>query len=347
MMIHGVVVIGRNEGARLQRCLQSMQPILSHLVYVDSGSTDGSADMARGMGAAAIDLDPKIPFSAARARNEGFAFLLRKHPHLQYVQFVDGDCEISPGWLDHAARELAHHIDLAIVCGRLRERNRDASDYNRLCDLEWNGPVGEIDACGGIFMVKVKAFNDAGGFNPEIIAGEEPELCLRLRHNEWKIRRLDHDMGTHDAEMYRFRQWWKRNVRAGHAYAEAVHRQGRDVERASRKQTRSIWLWGLLVPLLAFGLAWPTRGWSLLLLLGYAVLYLRIRQSAKQRTRDSDELHLYAHYGVIGKFPQLLGMLRFHWNRLLRRNPRIIEYKSVTPATTAAAGANTTKPTSK
>lgn len=332
-MNHGVVVIGRNEGLRLQRCLQSMQPVLSRLVYVDSGSTDGSVDLARSMGAAAIDLDPTIPFSAARARNEGFAFLLRKLPQLQYVQFVDGDCEIAPGWLDHAAAALAHKIDLAIVCGRLRERNRDASDYNRLCDLEWNGPVGEIDACGGIFMIKVKAFNDVGGFTSGIIAGEEPELCLRLRRNDWKIARLDHDMGTHDAEMLRFGQWWRRSVRAGHAYAEAVHRQGKDVEPSARKQTRSIWVWGLLVPLLAVGLTWWTHGWSLLLLLGYAVLYLRIRQSAKQRTADGDDLHLYAHYGVIGKFPQLLGMLRFHWNRLLGRHHRIIEYKGPTATT--------------
>ena len=35
------VVIGRNEGARLIACLDSLQGQVRRVVYVDSGSTDG------------------------------------------------------------------------------------------------------------------------------------------------------------------------------------------------------------------------------------------------------------------------------------------------------------------
>ena len=47
----GVVVIGRNEGERLVRCLQSLSQSRAPLVYVDSSSTDGSCEQAQRLGA--------------------------------------------------------------------------------------------------------------------------------------------------------------------------------------------------------------------------------------------------------------------------------------------------------
>ena len=73
----GVVVIGRNEGQRLARCLQSQAERTDSVVYVDSGSTDGSVALAQSLGVQVLALDPRTPFTAARARNEGFAALLR------------------------------------------------------------------------------------------------------------------------------------------------------------------------------------------------------------------------------------------------------------------------------
>jgi hypothetical protein len=43
----GIVVIGRNEGDRLTRCLQSLQMENLPVIYVDSGSTDGSQEIWR------------------------------------------------------------------------------------------------------------------------------------------------------------------------------------------------------------------------------------------------------------------------------------------------------------
>ena len=67
--------------------------------------TDGSNQMATEMGAEVIDLDMSRPFTAARARNEGLRQLLLHHPDVDFVQFVDGDCEVVPGWLE-AARDF-------------------------------------------------------------------------------------------------------------------------------------------------------------------------------------------------------------------------------------------------
>ena len=173
-----------------------------------------------------VELDLKRPFTAGRARNEGFATLSAAHPELAFVQFVDGDCEIDPGWLNRGLREMETRSDLAVVCGRRRERDTQASIYNRLCDMEWDTPVGEAGACGGDALFRVQAFRDVGGFRAELVAGEEPELCARLRARGWKVLRIAAEMTRHDAAMTRFGQWWRRNVRAGHAYAECcrLHR---------------------------------------------------------------------------------------------------------------------------
>ena len=200
----------------------------------------------------------------------------RSPPGVRLVQFVDGDCELSEGWLGRAASVLDERREVAAVCGRLRERHPERSVYNRLADLEWNGPVGEIKACGGIAMIRAEAFEAVGGFDPSIIAAEDDELCLRIRRRGWKIVRIDAEMALHDIAMYRFRQWWRRSTRTGHAYAEGAAMYGHTPERHFVRQTRSAVFWGITVPIVALGLAWPTRGISLAVLGGYVVLYWRI-----------------------------------------------------------------------
>ncbi|MEO9123976.1 MAG: glycosyltransferase, partial [Microcoleus sp.] len=200
----GLVAIGRNEGVRLEACLQSAIDKVALVVYVDSGSTDGSLELARSLGADTVELDLSTPFTAARARNEGFARLLELAPDIEFVQFVDGDCEVVDGWLDRAQRELTACPDVAAVCGRRRERYPEATIYNQLCDIEWDTPVGETKACGGDSMMRSAAFEQVEGFNPTLIAGEEPELCVRLRQKDWKIIRLDAEMTLHDAQMTSF-----------------------------------------------------------------------------------------------------------------------------------------------
>ncbi len=240
--IHGLgaVAIGRNEGERLRRCLVSLIERVEHTVYVDSGSTDGSVELARSLGVAVVALDLSVPFTAARARNEGWTALRRVHPDLEYVQFVDGDCEVVEGWLETAHATLAGRPQLGVVCGRRRERFPEASIYNRLADIEWDTPVGEADACGGDAMMRLAALVEVGGFDPTVIAGEEPELCVRLRRAGWRIERLGTEMTLHDAAMSHFSQWWRRALRAGHSFAEGAHRHGGAPERHWVRESRRI-----------------------------------------------------------------------------------------------------------
>jgi GT2 family glycosyltransferase len=331
----GVVAIGRNEGERLRRCLQSIGTDAAAVVYVDSASTDGSVALARSLGVETVELDMDIPFTAARARNEGFQRLLLIAPQLELVQFIDGDCEIVPGWLEHASQALEARPDTAVVCGRRRERFPEASVYNRLCDLEWDTPIGEAEACGGDAMMRIEPLRAAGGYRNSLIAGEEPELCLRLRTAGWKIVRLDAEMTLHDAAMTRFGQWWKRMVRAGHAFAEVSWLHRAEPLRMWNRETRSNWFWGLVLPLLSVVPAWWTFGLSLLLLLGYTVLGWRIYRGRRRRGDPGKTAALYALFCVLGKFASVAGQLRYHWHRLLARPSTLIEYKQ---ASTPPAG---------
>jgi len=328
----GVVAIGRNEGDRLRQCLESVLGRVRQVVYVDSGSTDGSAAMARSLGADVVDLDMSIPFTAARARNTGLERLLTLHPDLAYVQFVDGDCEVVEGWLETAQQELEAHPDWAVVCGRRRERFPDQTLYNKLCDIEWNTPIGMAKACGGDALMRVVAVQQAGGYNPTLIAGEEPELCVRLRQQGWKIYRLDAEMTLHDAQMTRFGQWWKRSLRAGHAFAEGAYLHGKPPEHHWVKETRSNWLWGLVIPGVAIALALPTHGLSLLLLGGYALMAYKIYRYLHSTGLSSADAALYSLFCMVGKFPNVLGQLKFYRNRLMGQQSGLIEYKgSQTP----------------
>jgi GT2 family glycosyltransferase len=325
----GVIIIGRNEGQRLRRCLASVTGSAARVVYVDSGSSDGSPAAAREMGVDVVQLDTTIPFTAARARNTGMQRLRALDPAIELVQFVDGDCEVEPGWLTTAAAALADRPDVALVCGRRRERFPDASVYNRLCDLEWDTPIGEATECGGDAAMRAAAFDQAGGYDPTLIAGEEPELCVRLRSRGWKIVRLDAPMTLHDAAMTRFGQWWKRNVRNGHAFAEGSAMHGRSPARHWVRQARSNWIWGAAVPMLAVAAAWPTRGLSLLLLGAYPVQAFRIYRSALRQGRSDRDAMLMGIFYTLGKFPAAVGQARYLLSRWRGRRLQLIEYKGL------------------
>lgn len=321
----GVVIIGRNEGERLRRCLVSIVGRAESVVYVDSGSTDGSVAMSRDLGVDVLELDLARPFTAARARNEGLERLIALRSNLKHVFFVDGDCEVAHGWLETAVGFLSAHPEIAVVWGRRRERHPERSVYNLLCDMEWNSfPLGETKACGGDAVMRVEAFRQVGGYRPELICGEEPELCVRLRQAGWHIWHLDADMTLHDAALYHFRQWWKRMLRGGYAYALGVELHGAPPERHWVAESRSAWFWGLCIPItiavLSVGIGW----WALALLALYPLQVIRLALKGKRSTREN---WLRAVALVLCKFPEMLGQMKFLLDKYRRVQSALIEYK--------------------
>jgi glycosyltransferase involved in cell wall biosynthesis len=329
----GVVAIGRNEGDRLKRCLRSAKEQTSQVVYVDSGSTDESVAFSESIGVEVVNLDTSIPFTAARARNEGVARLIECWPEIEFVHVLDGDCEFQDGWIQIAHELMLTENKVAVVCGRRRERHPEVSKYNQLCDLEWDTPIGQARSCGGDALFRLKAFNEVGGYNPSVIAGEEPELCVRIRSKGYEVHRLDHEMTLHDASMTRFNQFWKRAKRAGHAYAQGSDMHGAPPERHCVKQTRSAVIWGLFLPVLAIGLAWWTYGISVVLyLLLVCAQAWKIRCGQIKRGRSKQHANLLAIYIMIAKHAQVSGVLLYWFRKLMNKKATLIEYKNASDA---------------
>lgn len=319
-----VVAIGRNEGERLLVALRSALASCPHVYYVDSGSTDGSVAACRALGGTAISLDMSKPFTAARARNTGFAAASSAHPDVDYVQFIDGDCELDRDWMATARAFLAAHPDVAVVFGRRRERHPEASIYNQLCDISWQSPPGDVAYFGGDALIRVRALRQAEGYRDDLIAGEEPELAVRLRALGWKVHCLDAPMTLHDVNMMRFGQWWRRTLRTGYAYAQGAYLHGLGPSRHWMRETMRALVWGLVMPMATLVLTVAFGPVGLLPLLFYVLQGLRVWWRERHRMPSA---RLYAAFTVIGKIPNALGVMSFALDLLHGKRRGIIEYK--------------------
>ncbi len=317
-----IVAIGRNEGDRLKACLESLEWAAARLVYVDSGSKDDSVAVAKSAGALVVELDPSLPFTAARARNAGFE-ALRRDGLPEFVQFLDGDCMLRSGYLDKALSAIRADVQLGIVTGWRAEIAPESSIYNAMCDHEWRRPAGPITACGGDMLVRSAAFEAVGGFNPNVIAAEDDEFCLRVGAAGFSLLRIPEEMCLHDADMHSFGQWWQRTIRNGHGFAQLGDLHG---DHLARERLR-VWVFGLALPLtfLASALVLPTL--CLVVLAAYLGSYLRSYGGLRRDGLSQSRAARIAGLLTVSKFPNLIGMLTYYLRRARQRDMQIIEYK--------------------
>jgi len=319
------VVIGRNEGQRLISCLESLLGCVEHIIYVDSGSSDNSLQEAEKRGVICLSLDMSLPFTAARARNEGANYLIRQYPYLSAIQFIDGDCQMQSDWINNSRNFLFENSRYAVVCGRLRERYPENSIYNQLCDIEWDTPLGDVKACGGIALIRLAAYKQVNGYRDDLIAGEEPEMCFRLRQEGWGIYRFDAEMALHDAAMTHFSQWWNRSKRGGYACAASFYLHGQSTEKFKRKELFSIVFWSGIIPLIIFLLSFVNYYF-----IGFIFIYIFqvLRVFVKTKMEKDRKIKLIYSLSVIySKFPQLVGIIKFVSNKLHGKHECLIEYK--------------------
>lgn len=173
-------------------------------------------------------------------------------------------------------------------------------------------------------MMRAEALRQVGGFRDSLIAGEEPELCVRLRRSGWRIWRVDCEMALHDAAMTKFSQWWRRTQRGGHAFAEGAFLHGAPPERHWVAETHRALAWGIGVPVLIAALTALTGPAGLLASLIYPLQVIRL---ATQGSGAGASRWPRAIFLVLGKFPEALGVLKFHGRRWAGSRSALIEYK--------------------
>jgi glycosyltransferase involved in cell wall biosynthesis len=325
-----IVIIGRNEGERLTRCLQSVNLArggegTTELIYVDSASTDGSPQVAADFGAQVIVLHGGIQ-TAARARNAGW-----QRASAPYILFLDGDTLLHPQFIQTASKALESDPSIAAVWGHRRELHPERSIYNRVLDLDWIYPAGDTDFCGGDVLMRRTALARVEGYDPGLIAGEEPELCRRLRALGSRIVHIDAPMTRHDLNMTRFSQYWRRAMRAGYAYSEVSSRfQGTADPMWSQESRGNVRRGG-------FWIAWLVAGLVLMILRSVWILpwlavliALPLRSAWKARSRAPGQktlLLLYGFHSQLQQIPILIGQLRYFLNRHAGKQRTRIEYK--------------------
>ena len=319
-----MVIIGRNEGTRLDRCLNSAksQSFPGHeleVLYVDSGSTDGSPERAAENGARVLTLSDERP-TAAKGRNRGF-----REAKGEFLFFVDGDTVIHPEFLNKAVAYLDKHPHVAAVSGTRCEMFPEKSLYIRVLDLDWTTPPGESPYCGGDAVIRARVLEEVQPYREDLIAGEEPELCSRIRSAGHKIHRLDLPMTDHDLDIHKFSGYWMRNLRTGHAYAEVARlTAGETFGRESTKNLLQMAIY-LLVPLLLIAVF---RGFGVLILLaGGSLVLARTLWRARWRKASPGTLFFYALHGHFCQIPIFLGQIKYFLGRRRQKPARLIEYK--------------------
>ncbi len=313
----GVVVIGRNEGDRLLESLKAAIAAGVPVVYVDSDSSDGSAERASELSSDVVKLSTPPGQTAARARNAGYERMQKVLPGCQYLQFVDGDCVLTPGWVEAAAAHLRDHPDVGVVCGHLLEERPMASPYHRLASIEWDQPVGDVGECGGIAMARATAFEAVGGYEADMPVGEDPDFCRRVEAIGLRTVRLDREMAKHEIGVLHFRQWWMRQVRPGRAWADTFYRRRGSTPDTVRRKLKSTLVWGGVLPIGCLLLAPVTGGGSLLLMLAaLGLLWQRIRGQSLRAGRSPEDSTLYASACTLAKFAAFQGVVGFARERI-------------------------------
>lgn len=327
----GIVAIGRDEGERLKACVGSVMSTGVPVIYVDSGSRDGSVEYARNAGAIVVELDMSVPFTAARARDVGLRKLRALHPEVELVQFIDGDCVLDAAWLPKATACIDSDSKIAGVCGRRREIHLEQSIYNRLTDIDWDIPAGEVPYFGGDALVRIAAIDSVGGWATELIAGEEPDLCFRMRDKGWRIMRLPAEQTLHDVAMTRFSQYWKRSVRTGYAFGQVGLKNRHGSGRPWLRQMKSIIVYGMILPIALIVLLLLPMPWkwaAILVPLLYARVFFSITRYAMRRNQPLGMGMAYAGIEIVCKFAGAIGLMRFFLRRATGKRGTLIEYKS-------------------
>ncbi len=325
-----VVIIGRNEGQRLVRCIESVRAMSPcggpiEILYVDSASTDGSPERAAAGGARVIALPAGRP-TAARGRNAGW-----RSASGIFVLFLDGDTILDP---DFVLRALPVFADpqVAVAAGNRREIRPGDSFYNRVLDLDWISPAGVADFCGGDALMRRSVLEQVGGYDENLIAGEEPEMCRRMRGLGYRILHLDLPMTGHDLAMTRWSQYWRRATRTGYAYAEVSERfRGSGLPfwehevRHNRRRTAVL----LAMPMAAVLAAIVLREfWPLAVIpIFYAAIALRSAYKCRWKGGGALTLLLYGIHSHLQQIPICIGQLQYYRDRRAGRARGLIEYK--------------------
>ncbi|MEM7309045.1 MAG: glycosyltransferase [Planctomycetota bacterium] len=298
-----IVVIGRNEGANIGRAVRSARrelratQLAGEILYVDSASTDDSALFALEAGAQVHRLGAR-PTTAARARNAGLRLARGR-----WVQFLDGDMQLRPGWLGFAIEAAEAHA-LDGLGGQIVERLEGATIWSRAFGHDWGAGGAKGGPIGGAGLWRRSSISLVGGFDESLEVGEDPDLCHRMTHAGFRIERAERPMVLHELGLRGPAGWWRRAVAVGRSAALVARQHGCRRLRWQRFGQP-------LAALAALVLAAPRGGPGLALLAAISFsLVLRRALLDYRAGLSAGDAALHAVHVYLVKLPQLIGGLQ-------------------------------------
>jgi glycosyltransferase involved in cell wall biosynthesis len=195
-----VVVATRNRRAELVRtlCRLGRLPEQPHVIVVDNGSNDGTADIVR-------RLFPEVELVALEANVGPAARTIgARRAGCETVAFSDDDSWWHPGSLQRAANLFERHPRLGLVAARvlvgsdarLDATSRAMAQSPLSGDDDLPGvPVLGFIACGAV--VRRSAFLAIGGFPTGGVGGEEKLVALDMASQGWALRYVEEVIAYH------------------------------------------------------------------------------------------------------------------------------------------------------
>lgn len=306
-----VVIIGINVERYISGCitsvLESKYPADKlNIVFVDGGSGDRSVELAKGFdGVRVIELKDPSP-TPGKGRNAGFRAV-----QSPFIQFMDADTTLHPLWFEKALPYFKDRV--AAVCGYRKEKYPEKNFYHTIGNIEWRYEEGPCRYFGGEALILRDILEQCGGYDENLVAGEDPDLSYRIRRDGRVIYRIKEDMTTHDLNMTKFRQYIKRAFRTGHAYAEIGLRYSGNKEKMWLRELFRICV-GVCTPwlILALSAAFGNFCFGLIpaLLIALRPLWKTFRFK-KELNLTGLKAFLYAFHLCFVVYPQFAGAMRY------------------------------------
>lgn len=201
-----VIVPTKNSAGTIEMCLGSIKeqtyPDIE-IIVVDNCSEDETVDIAREYGAVVLFRNSE----RSEARNYG-----ADTSKGNYLVIIDSDMELTPSVIEECIKEISKDGVGAVI---IPEISVGEGFWTRCKALERSCYIGDDTIEAARFFDK-KVFWEIGGYDKEMVSGEDWDLSQKVKAAGYKISRIDSLIKHHEGRLSLLRTMRKKYYYAKH-----------------------------------------------------------------------------------------------------------------------------------